>query len=91
MESTRNADLFDPERIPRQKLPDRPLVGETYPNAGSQYKVLKVEWYYGDAWVQNVKSGWVCRAHHPALYLMPSGRIELLWSYSTDGHFEEFL
>lgn len=49
MESTRNADLFDPERIPRQKLPDRPLVGETYPNAGSQYKVLKVEWYYGDA------------------------------------------
>ena len=57
MTSTRNADLFDPERIPRQKLPDRPLVGETYPNGVSEFK-------------------------------MPSGRIELLWSYSTDGHFE---
>lgn len=91
MESTRNADLFDPERIPRQKLPDRPLVGETYPNGGSEFKVLALEEDGDVARVRNHKSGWVCRAHHPALYLMPSGRIELLWSYSTDGHFEEFL
>lgn len=91
MESTRNADLFDPERIPRQKLPDRPLVGETYPNGGSEFKVLALEEDGDIARVRNLKSGWVCRAHHPALYLMPSGRIELLWSYSTDGHFEEFL
>ncbi len=88
MESTRNADLFDPERIPRQKLPDRPLVGETYPNGGSEFKVLALEEDGDIARVRNLKSSWVCRAHHPALYLMPSGRIELLWSYSTDGHFE---
>ena len=88
MTSTRNADLFDPERIPRQKLPDRPLVGETYPNGMSEFKVLALEDDGDIARVQNVKSGWGCRAHHPALYLMPNGRIELLWSYSTDGHFE---
>ena len=88
MESTRNADLFDPERIPRQKLPDRPLVGETYPNGGSEFKVLALEEDGDIARVRNLKSSWVCRAHHPALYLMPNGRIELLWSYSTDGHFE---
>ena len=54
----------------------------------SEFKVLALEDDGDIARVQNVKSGWVCRAHHPALYLMPSGRIELLWSYSTDGHFE---
>ena len=80
MESTRNADLFDPERIPRQKLPDRPLVGETYPNGGSEFKVLALEEDGDIARVRNLKSSWVCRAHHPALYLMPNGRIELLWS-----------
>ena len=58
------------DRVPVQKLGDPLLVGETYPNAGSQYKVLKVEGYYGDAWVQNIKSGWTCKAHRPALYLM---------------------
>lgn len=88
MTSTRNADLFDPERIPQQKLPDRPLVGETYPNGVSEFKVLALEEDGDIARVQNTKSGWLCRAHRPALYLMPSGRIELLWSYSTDGHFE---
>ena len=88
MTSTRNADLFDAERIPRQKLPDRPLAGETYPNGMSKFKVMALEEDGDIARVQNVKRGWVCRAHHPALYLMPSGRIELLWSYSTDGHFE---
>lgn len=76
------------DRVPVQKLGDPLLVGETYPNAGSQYKVLEVEGAYGDAWVQNIKSGWVCKAHHPALYLMPSGQIELMWDYSTDGRFE---
>lgn len=35
------------DRVPVQKLGDPLLVGETYPNAGSQYKVLKVEGYYG--------------------------------------------
>lgn len=49
------------DRVPVQKLGDPLLVGETYPNAGSQYKVLKVEGYYGDAWVQNIKSGWTDR------------------------------
>ena len=88
MTSTRNAELFDPERIPQQKLPDRPLVGETYPNGGSEFKVLALEEDGDIARVRNLKSSWVCRAHHPALYLMPNGRIELLWSYSTDGHFE---
>lgn len=77
------------DRVPIQKLGDPLLVGETYPNAGSQYKVLRIEGYYGDAWVRNVKSGWVCKAHHPALYLMPGGQIELKWDYSTDGHFEK--
>lgn len=33
------------DRVPVQKLGDPLLVGETYPNAGSQYKVLKVEGY----------------------------------------------
>ena len=32
------------DRVPVQKLGDPLLVGETYPNAGSQYKVLKVLW-----------------------------------------------
>lgn len=76
------------DRAPVQKLGDPLLVGETYPNAGSQYQVLELEEGGDIARVQNIKSGWVCRAHHPALHLMPSGRIELLWSYSTDGHFE---
>ena len=76
------------DRVPVQKLGDPLLVGETYPNGKSLFRVLKVEGYYGGAWVQNIKSGWVCKAHHPALYLMPSGQIELLWAYSTKGHFE---
>lgn len=75
-------------RVPVQKLGNPLLVGETYPNAGSRYKVLRIEGYYGDAWVRNVKSGWVCKAHHPALYLMVNGQIELKWDYSTEGHFE---
>jgi hypothetical protein len=33
-----------------------------------------VEGYYGGAWVQNIKSGWTCKAHRPALYLMPDGQ-----------------
>lgn len=79
------------DRVPVQKLGDPLLVGETYPNAGSQYKVLKVEGYYGGAWVQNIKSGWTCKAHRPALYLMPDGQIELQWAYSTEGHFDKSL
>ena len=79
------------DRVPVQKLGDPLLVGETYPNAGSQYQVLEVEGFYGDAWVRNIKSGWTCKAHHPALYLMPDGQIELQWAYSTEGHFEKSL
>ncbi|MFR3792958.1 MAG: hypothetical protein ACLTWO_13725 [Blautia massiliensis (ex Durand et al. 2017)] len=76
------------DRVPVQKLGDPLLVGETYPNGKSLFKVLRIEGYYGDAWIQNVKSGWVCKVHRPALYLMPGGRIELKWDYSTEGHFE---
>ena len=66
MTSTRNADLFDPDRIPQQKLPDRPLAAETYPNGMSEVTVLAL----GDAVVlataQNMKTRWVGRAHPPA-------------------------
>lgn len=71
-----------------KRLPDRPLVGSRYRNAGSEYAVLRVDEACKTALVQNTRSGWQCVAHGPALYLMGDGSIELQWNYSTDGHFE---
>lgn len=73
------------ERIHR--LPDAPLIGEIYPNAGSRYKVRGLD-EDGSAWVENIASGWVCLAHHPALYEIDGRGVELQWDYSTNGHFE---
>ncbi len=58
-----------------RRLPDAPIAGESYRNAGSHYKV----WQYNAA---------ADTAHHPALYRLHDGSVELQWDYSTDGHFE---
>lgn len=71
-----------------RKLPDKPLVGETYPNAGSEYRVRAFCADDDTALVENVASGWVCVAHHPALYETQGKDVELQWRYSTLGHFE---
>ena len=70
-----------------ERLPDRPLVDERYPNAGSEYAVLRVDEACEAALVENIKSGWQCVAHGSALYRMGDGSIELQWNYSTDGRF----
>lgn len=70
------------------RLPDAPLIGEIYPNAGSWYRVRNYRIEDDSAWVENIVSGWVCMAHHPALYDIGGCGVELQWDYSTDGHFE---
>lgn len=67
-----------------RRLPDKPIVGETYPNAGGLYKVDRYDAECDLAWVHRPKDGWKCCAHGPALYDVP-GRIELQWNYSTEG------
>lgn len=51
-----------------RRLPDRPIVGETYPNAGGIYKVDRYDAERDLAWVHRPKDGWKCCAHGPALY-----------------------
>ena len=70
------------------RLPDAPIAGESYRNAGSHYKVWQYNAAADTAHVENLTSGWVCTAHHPALYRLHDGSVELQWDYSTDGHFE---
>ena len=72
-----------------RRLPDAPIAGESYRNAGSHYKVWQYNAAADTAHVENLTSGWVCTAHHPALYRLHDGSVELQWDYSTDGHFEE--
>lgn len=72
-----------------RKLPDRLIVGETYPNAGSVYKVDALDVERDLAWVHRPKDDWSCCAHHPALYDMPGRGIELRWDYSTEGFFDD--
>lgn len=55
---------------------------------GSHYKVWQYNAAADTAHVENLTSGWVCTAHHPALYRLHDGSVELQWDYSTDGHFE---
>lgn len=54
-----------------RRLPDRPIVGETYPNAGGFYKVDRYDAERDLAWVHRPKDGWKCCAHGPALYDVP--------------------
>ena len=54
-----------------RRLPDRPIVGETYPNAGGLYKVDRYDAESDLAWVHRPKDGWKCCAHGPALYDVP--------------------
>lgn len=80
MENNRNTGV--------RRLPDKPLAGESYPNAGSHYKIWQYNAAADTARVENLASGWVCTAHHPALYEINGRGVELQWDYSTDGHFE---
>lgn len=66
-----------------RRLPDKPIVGETYPNAGGIYKVDRYDAERDLAWVHRPKDGWKCCAHGPALYDVPGRGIELQWNYST--------
>ena len=68
-----------------RRLPDTPIVGETYPNAGGLYKVDRYDAECDLAWVHRPKDGWKCCAHGPALYDVPGQGIELQWNYSTGG------
>ena len=70
-----------------RRLPDKPIVGETYPNAGGLYKVDRYDAECDLAWVHRPKDGWKCCAHGPALYDVPGQGIELQWNYSTGGQF----
>lgn len=63
----------------------KPIVGETYPNAGGIYKVDRYDAERDLAWVHRPKDGWKCCAHGPALYDVPGRGIELQWNYSTGG------
>ena len=54
-----------------RRLPDKPIVGETYPNAGGLYKVDRYDAECDLAWVHRPKDGWKCCAHGPALYDVP--------------------
>ena len=58
-----------------RRLPDAPIAGESYRNAGSHYKVWQYNAAADTAHVENLTSGWVCTAHHPALY-----RLHILWT-----------
>lgn len=71
-----------------RRLPDAPIAGESYRNAGSHYKVWQYNAAADTAHLENLTSGWVCTSHHPALYRLHDGSVELQWDYSTDGHFE---
>ncbi|WP_417339290.1 hypothetical protein [Gemmiger sp.] len=70
-----------------RRLPDRPIVGETYPNAGGIYKVDRYDAERDLAWVHRPKDGWKCCAHGPTLYDVPGRGTELQWNYSTGGQF----
>ena len=71
-----------------RRLPDAPIAGESYRNAGSHYKVWQYNAAADTAHVENLTSGWVCTAHHPALYRLHDGSVEQQWDDSTDGHIE---
>ena len=46
-----------------RRLPDAPIAGESYRNAGSHYKVWQYNAAADTAHVENLTSGWVCTAH----------------------------
>ena len=56
-----------------RRLPDRPIVGETYPNAGGIYKVDRYDAERDLAWVHRPKDGWKCCAHGRAVRCAGSG------------------
>ncbi|WP_370850928.1 hypothetical protein [Gemmiger formicilis] len=80
--------LFESGEIIRE-LPDKLIVGETYPNAGSDYRIEKLDADEDTALVYRPKDGYYCCAHHPALYDIPGRGVELHWGYSTNGHWNE--
>ena len=61
-----------------RRLPDKPIVGETYPNAGGIYKVDRYDAERDLAWVHRPKDGWKCCAHGPALYDVPGRGINVM-------------
>ena len=78
-----------------RRLPDRPIVGETYPNAGGLYKVDRYDAESDLAWVHRPKDGWKCCAHGPALYDVPGrgiGRMSIpVWNGITRLQAEHWL
>lgn len=69
-----------------RRLLNAPIIqGNTYRNGISQFTVLELG--VGEALVRNVVSGWTCRAHGPALYMVDEDHMELQWDYSTGGYF----
>lgn len=48
-----------------RRLPDKPIVGETYPNAGGIYKVDRYDAERDLAWVHRPKDGWKCCTQRP--------------------------
>ena len=61
-----------------------PIVGMIYTNEnGERYKCIEEN--FSCPTMQNIKSGWTCKAHGVGIY--SDGKID--WNYSTNGHFEE--
>ena len=73
------------KKMSYRRLPERPIKGADYLNAGSLYRVVSIG--PDRAIVNRPKDGWVCVAHGPALYMVDEDHVELQWDYSTQGHF----
>ena len=76
-----------------RRLPDAPIAGESYRNAGSHYKVWQYNAAADTAHVENLTSGPRYYNREKAEQLdsvsaKHDGSVELQWDYSTDGHFE---
>lgn len=65
----------------------RPKVGHVYENeGGGSFRCIDLfNFFYNDAVMRNVKSGWTFVAHGVGIY--EDGRID--WDYSTGGYFAE--
>lgn len=71
----------------RTRTKFRPVKGCTYENAGGGiFRCTNLfNFFFNDAVMQNIKSGWTFVAHGVGVY--EDGRID--WDYSTGGRFEE--
>jgi len=71
-------------RMKRTKFTPEP--GKTYRNqGGGVFRCINYSRIFGEATMQNVKSGWTLRAHGCGLY--EDGTMD--WDYSTGGYFAE--